>query len=121
VLSGERLAPEQRQDFLHVGGQYLQQARDRQITLEQQHSFQAEAAGVDPARVVPDVIGPYREWAPLPPGGATPIQKASKGLVGNIIEGGKEMLGIGQPPAPDAISLGTGKRIKIDAQGNIIP
>ncbi|MGE0853293.1 MAG: hypothetical protein AB7O44_27400 [Hyphomicrobiaceae bacterium] len=98
VLGGERLSDPQRQNFRNVAGNWLQQARDRQLTYEQQHREQAELAGIDPARVVPDVIGSYREWTAPPPGGATPLQEAGQGITDAIVEGAQSIIG-GPPPA----------------------
>ena len=100
VLSGQRLAGPQRQNFLNVAGNWLAQARDRQLTFEQQHTRQAELAEVDPARVVPDLIGKYRDWSPVEAGGRTPLQNAGSGIVDTIVRGARDVLGL--DPKPDA-------------------
>lgn len=92
AVDGTILSPQQRQEFMAVSGDFLTQQRDRQLQLEAQHSEQASLAGLDPARVVPDVFGKYREFTPdVPPRAGEGVSSVEE-IPGDLMSRGKAAL-----------------------------
>ncbi len=65
LVSGERLAPEQRQDFLNQAYNVYSAQASGQNLLEEQYRDLAERSGYDPENVVIDYQGKLREMTPL--------------------------------------------------------
>lgn len=99
-LSGERLTPEIRQDFVERAGLLMNAQIRTQIRLEEQFRGLAQRNGMNPADVVVDFLGPYRPGGELPAGGAAsedgattpekPKPRFQVDLEGNIIGGGEQ-------------------------------
>ncbi|WP_372572676.1 hypothetical protein [Ruegeria jejuensis] len=54
LLSGERLAPQQRTDFVGRAAKLYQQASSQHERVAEQYGLSAEAYGLDPDRTIPD-------------------------------------------------------------------
>ncbi len=65
LVSGERLAPEQRQDFLNQAYNVYSAQASGQNLLEEQYRDLADRSGYDPENVVIDYQGKLREMTPL--------------------------------------------------------
>ncbi len=76
VLSGERLADGQRQDFLKQSGNLYKAQLGRQRQIESQFSDLATRRGMNPKDVVLDYAGPEEQQA-APPGGASPTPEGA--------------------------------------------
>lgn len=97
-LSGERLTPEIRADFVERSEMLMQQQVSTQARLEQQFLELAQRSGFDPKDVVIDFLGPFRPGGEQPAGDAAggaaeeekPKPKFQVDLDGNIIGGGEQ-------------------------------
>lgn len=65
LISGERLAPEQRQDFVNQAYNVYGAQASSQNLLEEQYRSLAVRSGYDPENVVIDYQGKFREMTPL--------------------------------------------------------
>ena len=78
VISGERLNPEQRQNFVAQAAQLYREAERGQAALQEQYAGTAEAYGADPGRTLPDLryrqqgAPVYSQRPTARPGGAAP-------------------------------------------------
>ena len=61
VLTGQRLTPEQRADFLGQSANVFKARLSQQDLLEKQYTGLAERAGTDPKDIVIDYVGKYRK------------------------------------------------------------
>lgn len=64
ILTGKRLAPEMRADFVSQAEGLFKRALSQQTQLEQVYSSVAARSGLDPTRVVVDYVGDLRSFAP---------------------------------------------------------
>lgn len=64
VVSGERLQPRQREDFLAQAGNIMQTRRSRFDEIEGEYRFEAEQQGYDPARIVGGGGQPQQQRGP---------------------------------------------------------
>ena len=69
LLSGERLTPEQRQNFIDQAGTYFNQSLDRYNQYAQDYSRRAKQARIDPTHVIPSF-----KYEPYSPKGAQGAQ-----------------------------------------------
>ncbi len=75
LMRGERLVPEQRQDFHDQARQVFNAQLRGQLQLERQYQGTAERWGADPTDIVTDFVGRYRPGTnPPAPKGATTEQ-----------------------------------------------
>lgn len=72
ALKGERLQPEQRQQFVQTGAHQFQSYQDRANQLNQRYSGIAQSYGFDPSRIVQPITSPELPHAQSgQPGGGT--------------------------------------------------
>lgn len=91
VISGERLSPNQRADFIkQAGNVYNAQNKRHQETVVKRYTAMAKRWNIDPQ----DVVGDLTVALPQPAAAA--------------------------PPAATAAPAGAPKRVKVDAEGNVI-
>lgn len=89
VLSGERLAPEQRQDFLTQARRIFDSTLQSQVQLEQEFGRIAKQSGIDPRKVVVDFVGRQRNQPKAAPKQSTSAMPKNSKLIGRTQEGKK--------------------------------
>lgn len=101
LQSGERLSPEQRQEFVSRAGRIYESARTQNSNTERQYQDMAQQYGLDPQRSVPDVSyqSPY---APQ----QTPVRPQTRPA---------EMQG-GNPPTPEQLRAAISQLSPYDLQ-----
>lgn len=80
VVNGERMLPEQRQDFIDTANRLFQSQKRNQKALEQQFSGIAQRAGIDPQDVIIDFDTIQPQALPENPGDVSTGERTPEGF-----------------------------------------